>query len=126
MNLINNLDFAGNGTLYYGTLHKSHAVIDIEVIQHPLAKAYYLCGLSDGFVWKYNTHVAFVPDAGKEVQIDNDRYAWGVCQVKLAKSRYPREKIVSLEVTLADDGRINLRYEKHGEKFERIRRITGI
>ena len=46
--------------------------------------------------------------------------------VKLAKSRCPKEEIVSLEVTLADDGRINLRYEKHGEKFERIRRITGM
>ena len=43
--------------VYYGTLHKSEAVVDIIVQQHPKAKAYYLCGLSDGFVWALNTHV---------------------------------------------------------------------
>lgn len=59
--------------VYYGTLHKSKAVLDIEIQQHPDAKAYYLCGLSDGFRWAMNTHVAFVPEKGSEICIDNDR-----------------------------------------------------
>lgn len=59
--------------VYYGTLHQSHAVIDIDVKQHPAAKAYYLCGLSEGFVWALNTHVAFVPDPKSTVRVENDR-----------------------------------------------------
>ena len=59
--------------VYYGTLYKSNAVIDIEVKQHPAAKAYYLCGLSEGFEWAQNTHVAFVPDSNSEIHIDNDQ-----------------------------------------------------
>lgn len=52
---------------------KSEGVIDLFVKQSPLAKAYYLCGLSDGYVWKLNTHVAFVPDSQSEIHIENDR-----------------------------------------------------
>lgn len=52
---------------------KSEGVIDIIVKQHPLAKAYYLCGLSDGYVYGLNTHVAFVPDENSEIHIENDR-----------------------------------------------------
>lgn len=59
--------------VYYGTLHKSQAVVDIIVKQNPKAKAYYLCGLSNGFVWELNTHVAFVPDSSSEIHIENDR-----------------------------------------------------
>lgn len=59
--------------VYYGTLHKSSAVVDIDVKQNPAAKAYYLCGLSEGFVWELNTHVAFVPDRNSEIHIENDR-----------------------------------------------------
>lgn len=59
--------------VYYGTLHKSNAVVDIIVKQHPHAKAYYLCGLSDGFVWELNTLVAFVPERNSEVRLKNDR-----------------------------------------------------
>ena len=59
--------------VYYGTLYTSQAVVDIDVQQHPKAKAYYLCGLSAGFVWALNTHVAFVPEIGSEVVVDNDR-----------------------------------------------------
>ena len=55
------------------THEKSEGVVDIIVKQHPDAKAYYLCGLSDGCVWKLNTHVAFVPDTDSEIHIDNDR-----------------------------------------------------
>ena len=64
---------AKDNRVYYGTLHKSRAVVELDVIQHPAAKAYYLCGLSDGFVWELNTHVAFVPDSNSEVHVDNDR-----------------------------------------------------
>lgn len=59
--------------VYYGTLHKSHAVVDIDIKQYATAKAYYLCGLSNGFVWALNTHVAFVPDKHSEIHIENDR-----------------------------------------------------
>lgn len=59
--------------VYCGTLNKSKAVVDIIVNQHPKAKAYYLCGLSNGYVWALNTHVAFVPDADSEIHIENDR-----------------------------------------------------
>ncbi len=52
---------------------KSSGVVDIIVRQHPEAKAYYLCGLSDGYVWALNTHVAFVPDENSEIHIENDR-----------------------------------------------------
>ena len=52
--------------VYYGTLQKSSAVVDIIVKQSPRAKAYYLCGLSEGFVWELNTHVAVVPDSGNQ------------------------------------------------------------
>lgn len=59
--------------VYYGTLNKSEAVVDIIVKQHPLVKAYYLCGLSDGYVWELNTHIAFVPDSDSEIHVENDR-----------------------------------------------------
>lgn len=59
--------------VYYGTLHKVSAVVDIDVKQVHGAKAYYLCGLSDGFNWALNTHVAFVPERDSEIHIENDR-----------------------------------------------------
>lgn len=65
---------AKDNRVYYGTLHKSDAVVDILVNQHPKAKAYYLCGLSEGFVWALNTHVAFVPDRSSEIHIETDRF----------------------------------------------------
>ncbi len=64
---------AKDNRIYYGTLYKSKAVVDIIVNQHPKAKAYYLCGLSDGFKWELNTHVAFVPDSESNIHIENDR-----------------------------------------------------
>lgn len=57
--------------VYYGTLHRNTAFIDIEVRENPKAVAYYLCGLSAGFNWSENTHVAFVPSEGETVYIDN-------------------------------------------------------
>ena len=59
--------------VYYGTLQKSRAVVDIMVNQYPNIKAYYLCGLSEGYNWALNTHVAFVPDSNSEIHIENDR-----------------------------------------------------
>lgn len=42
---------------------------------------------------------------------------------------YVRERVENpiqiLEVKLCDDGKIDLNYKTQGEKFERIRRITG-
>lgn len=57
--------------VYYGTLHQPKAFIDIDVKEHPKAVAYYLCGLSAGFNWYQNTHVAFVPAPGETVFVDN-------------------------------------------------------
>lgn len=57
--------------VYYGTLHKPTALIDIDVKEHPKAVAYYLCGLSAGFNYWQNTHIAFVPAPGETVFVDN-------------------------------------------------------
>lgn len=57
--------------VYYGTLRKDYARIDIDVIEHPKALAYYLCGLSAGYNWYENTHVAFIPALGKMVEVNN-------------------------------------------------------
>lgn len=35
------------------------------------------------------------------------------------------DPLKSIEVTLCDDGKIDVNYILQGEKFERIRRITG-
>ena len=59
--------------VYHGTLHQRNAHIDIEVNDDPKAVAYYLCGLSKGWVWNNNTHVAFVPCEGQTITIDNDK-----------------------------------------------------
>jgi len=45
--------------------------------------------------------------------------------VEVAKSKFPNDTITKLEVRLEEDGRVGLTYTKQGEKFERIRRITG-
>ena len=57
--------------VYYGTLHQPTADIDIDVHDDPKAVAYYLCGLSAGFNWHQNTHVAFVPAPGETVEVEN-------------------------------------------------------
>lgn len=57
--------------VYWETLHKPSAFIDIEVNEHPKAVAYYLCGLSVGYNWFQNTHVAFIPAPGETVHVDN-------------------------------------------------------
>lgn len=57
--------------VYYGTLHQQTAIIDIDVREHPKAVAYYLCGLSAGFNYWQNTHIAFVPAPGERVFVDN-------------------------------------------------------
>lgn len=58
--------------VYYGTLHKPKAFIDIEVNHDPKVAAYYLCGLSAGYNWYKNTHIAFVSAPGETVEIDNE------------------------------------------------------
>lgn len=65
--------FIGNrdSRVYWGTLHKQTAHIDIDVEESKNAVAYYLCGLSAGFNWFQNTHVAFVPAPGETIRIDN-------------------------------------------------------
>lgn len=57
--------------VYYGTLHQPKALIDIDVIEHLKAVAYYLCGLSAGFNYHQNTHIAFIPAPGETVTVNN-------------------------------------------------------
>lgn len=57
--------------VYWGTLHRMTAHIDIDVNESPKALAYYLCGLSAGYNWYENTHVAFVPSETSRIEIDN-------------------------------------------------------
>lgn len=65
--------FIGNrdSRVYHGTLHQPRALIDIDVKENPKAVAYYLCGLSAGFNYHQNTHVAFIPAPGETVFVDN-------------------------------------------------------
>lgn len=69
--------------VYYGTLHQPNALIDIDVKEHPKAVAYYLCGLSAGFNWHQNTHVAFVPALGETVFVDNPNIRLTVSDARL-------------------------------------------
>ena len=57
--------------VYYGTLHQPRAHINIDAVENSRAVAYYLCGLSAGFNWHQNTHVAFIPAPGECVEVDN-------------------------------------------------------
>ena len=57
----------------------------------------------------------------KEFSTDELKY-----YVEVVKSKFPKETVTKLTVTLDGDGRVKLDYTKHGERFERIRRITGL
>jgi hypothetical protein len=59
--------------VYDGTRFKEKAHVDLELPPDSSIKAYYLCGLSRGFKYEDNTHVAFVPCAGQNIEIENDR-----------------------------------------------------
>mgnify|MGYP007101847114 CR=1 FL=1 len=65
--------FIGNRDMrvYSQTYHRQGETVDIEVQQSEKALAYYLCGLSAGFNWYQNTHVAFNPAYGENIEIDN-------------------------------------------------------
>ena len=43
--------------------------------------------------------------------------------VEYVKARVP--DVTSIRVVMCDDGKVDLNWVAHGEKFERIRRITG-
>ena len=64
-----------------------------------------------------------------EVEVKFDAKEFGTDEIKyyveVAKNKFPDDKILTLIVTLEDDGRVRLEYTKQGRKFERIRRITG-
>ena len=45
----------------------------LQLEPNPDVKAYYLCGLSKGFKYENNTHVAFVPAEGNVVMVNNER-----------------------------------------------------
>ncbi len=58
--------------------------------------------------------------ADEEFSVDELKY-----YVEVAKSKFPKMTLTYLEVKLADDGGVDLNYRFEGQKFERIRRITG-
>lgn len=76
--------FIGNrdGRVYWGTLRKDEAFIDIDIKEDKKAVAYYLCGLSSGYNYNKNVHVAFKPAAGETIQIDNDYYSLTITDAK--------------------------------------------
>lgn len=59
--------------VYEKTHFKDKALVELDIEPDIRVKAYYLCGLSCGFVWGNNTHVAFVPCKGKNIDIENDK-----------------------------------------------------
>lgn len=59
--------------VYEGTRYKEKAFVELDIRPDIRVKAYYLCGLSNGFKYADNTHVAFVPCAGEDIFIENDR-----------------------------------------------------
>lgn len=52
--------------------YKDRALIEFDIPMRNNIKAYYLCGLSKGFKYENNTHVAFVPCNDQNIIIDND------------------------------------------------------
>lgn len=59
--------------IYEGTRYKEKALVELDITPDSQVKAYYLCGLSKGFKYEDNTHVAFVPCEGQNIEIDNDK-----------------------------------------------------
>jgi hypothetical protein len=59
--------------VYAQTRYKNKALVELEFEPDERVKAYYLCGLSRGMKHADNTHVAFVPEAGSTVTLDNDK-----------------------------------------------------
>ena len=59
--------------VYEKTKYRDKAVVVVDIEPDPEVKAYYLCGLSKGFKYENNTHVAFVPAEGNVVMVNNER-----------------------------------------------------
>lgn len=59
--------------VFEGTRYKDKALVELDIEPDSRVKAYYLCGLSRGFRYEDNTHVAFVPCEGQNIEIDNDK-----------------------------------------------------
>ena len=59
--------------VYEQTRFKEKAHVELDIKPDPRMKAYYLCGLSRGWVYENNTHVAFVPCEGQTIRVDDDK-----------------------------------------------------
>lgn len=59
--------------VYDNTRFKEQALVELDITPDSTIKAYYLCGLSRGFRYDDNTHVAFVPCEGQNIEIENDK-----------------------------------------------------
>lgn len=62
------------GEAFHEIYEKTHfakkAHIEFDIPHDDTVKAYYLCGLSRGFIYANNTHVAFNPCAGESILKD--------------------------------------------------------
>ena len=45
--------------------------------------------------------------------------------VAVTKKKFEPDKLSKIRVTICSDGGVDIDYTVHGEKFERIRRVTG-
>lgn len=59
--------------VYEKTRFTDKAHVELDITPARGVKAYYLCGLNKGFVYDENTHVAFVPEEGQTIRIENDK-----------------------------------------------------
>ena len=68
--------------VYEATHHKDKAHVELDLIPNPKYKAYYLCGISPGSKYEKNTHIAFVPCEGQNVDVDDDRMHFTVTDAR--------------------------------------------
>ncbi len=59
--------------VYENTRYQEKAFVKLNIDPDSRVKAYYLCGLSKGFQYEENTHIAFVPCEGQDISIENDK-----------------------------------------------------
>ena len=64
-----------------------------------------------------------------KVKVTTDEKGFSMSEIKyyvaLVKSKYPNSEIVSLEIKIVDNDKVEINCVKRERKFERIRRITG-
>lgn len=59
--------------IYEGSKYKESALVSMPIPEDASIKAYYLCGMSLGYKYDNNMHIAFVPDEDESIEIETDR-----------------------------------------------------